>query len=132
MDAFLTDLHVTDVEGSDEYWELTDPLVYWSKRLRRFVRVPRGFRTNLASIPKVLRGFFSTYGRHSKAAVLHDYLYAAHEASGRPVTRREADDVFRDAMEILGVPALRKNAYHLAVRMFGGGAWARNHTNNGN
>jgi hypothetical protein len=54
----------------------------------------------------------SAYG---PAAILHDWLCAV----GEPHKRKDADDLFRDAMRDLGVPTLRRNLMHRAVRAGG-------------
>ncbi len=43
----------------------------------------------------------------------------------RRYTRAEADDVFREAMQVVGVPAWRRTLMHRAVRLGGGGGWGR-------
>lgn len=43
----------------------------------------------------------------------------------RRYTRAEADAVFREAMEVVGVPAWRRSIMYRAVRMGGGGGWGR-------
>jgi hypothetical protein len=40
-------------------------------------------------------------------------------------TRAQADDVFREAMEVVGVSAWRRTVMYRAVRMGGGGGWGR-------
>lgn len=81
--------------------------------------VPEGYVTDFASIPGILRGFVSPFGRHAKAAVLHDWLYAV----GQPKRRRFADILFRKAMKELGVPFFSRATMFLAVRLFGGSAY---------
>lgn len=59
--------------------------------------------TDLASIPAVLRGLLSPYGRHLPAALAHDRLcelYKDEKVAGRGrVARDRADDVFLAAMQ---------------------------------
>lgn len=43
----------------------------------------------------------------------------------RRYTRAEADAVFREAMDVVGVPAWRRSIMYRAVRLGGGGGWGR-------
>jgi hypothetical protein len=80
--------------------------------------VPKGFITDLASIPKPLRGLIEVNGKHRKAAVLHDYLYCS-----QMLARKDADALFLEAMELLGVSTLQRNVMWLGVRAGGGLYW---------
>jgi len=81
--------------------------------------VPAGFETDLASIPRAFRGIVPQVGRHIQAAITHDYIY-----SGAVFMRREdADLLFLDAMELLGVNWFRRHIMYRAVRTFGSLAW---------
>ena len=55
---------------------------------------------------------------HGKAAVIHDYLYAS-----QPCSREDADQVFLEAMQVLGCGWCRRTVIYQSVRWFAGGAW---------
>jgi hypothetical protein len=57
---------------------------------------------------------FPPGGKHSTAAIVHDYLYK----SG--ANRQLSDMVFRELMRTLGVPRWRIAGMYFAVRLFGG------------
>lgn len=80
------------------------------------VRVPAGFVTNFASVPRWLWSVFPPDGPWRKAAVVHDYAYT--REAGIP--RFLADAIFRDCMHRAGVPALARLAIYYGVRLFGG------------
>lgn len=84
------------------------------------IRIPKGLVTDFASVPSVLWSVAPPIGLHSKAAVVHDYLYIAVVG-----TRKWADKVFFEAMKAAGVGWFRRNAYYYAVRLFGGFVWRR-------
>jgi hypothetical protein len=63
------------------------------------LKVPRGFVTDFASVPRLFWSFFPPIGRYGYAALFHDYVYWLQE-----ISRAEADAVFRDTMKELGVP----------------------------
>jgi len=78
------------------------------------VQVQAGFFTDGATIPRPLNALIPAWGRHGKAAVLHDWLY---RNSNLP--RLDCDVIFKEAMEVLGVPRHRLLTIYLAVRAFG-------------
>lgn len=85
------------------------------------VRVPEGFVTDFASIPRIFWSIKKPEGRHAYAAVVHDYLYWTQRK-----TRLEADDIFRQAMIDSKVDQTTVTAFYQAVRTFGGSAWEAN------
>ena len=62
------------------------------------VSVPRGFVTDLATIPRVFFSLLRPDGDYAHAAIVHDYLYWNQE-----VDRTTADHIFKLAMEDLEV-----------------------------
>ncbi len=110
-------------------FELFRPFTFHldSKYSHRMIKVPRGFITDFASIPKQLWSILPPYGKPTKAAVLHDYLYKYHGFVSNDqfisYTRKEADQIFLKAMEVLGVDAVKRGIMYNAVRWFGGKAW---------
>ena len=100
-------------------WELLESFeVSWSA-LDRLICVPKGFRTDLASIPRIFRSLIPQVGRHIQPAITHDFCY---EGQGG-LTRAEADLLFLDGMRAVGVRWLRRRAMYLAVRAFGWTLW---------
>jgi len=80
----------TEYIGEGHY-RLIEPLVY--SMPSGTITVPRGFATDLASMPRALRWLVSTSALWSNASVLHDYLYGV-QRWDRPL----ADACFRKAM----------------------------------
>lgn len=85
------------------------------------INVELGFKTDFASVPRPLWWWLSPWGKHGNAAVIHDYLYWTQTR-----TRKEADDIFFEAMTVLDVPSFDKRLMYWAVRIFGALAWAAN------
>jgi hypothetical protein len=94
-------------------WELVDELVYQGRR-ERFV-VPAGFRTDFASVPRVVTWLVPRFGAYTLAAILHDWLCSEGIRSGE-VTSREADGIFRRVMRESGVSVLRRWLMWAGVR----------------
>lgn len=118
MSAFLTPLRMEKADDASDQWILTDSLIYQSDVAKQTFVVPRGFRTDLASVPRLPVIFWLTGATSDKAAVVHDFLY-----STRTVPRKMADDVLAEASKVMGVPAWRRGLMWLGVRIGGGAYW---------
>lgn len=81
------------------------------------IDVKKGFVTDLASVPRFMWVIFSPIDEYAKAAIVHDFLYSTE--SGLSYSRQESDNIFLEAMTVLGVPVYRKYPVWLAVRLFG-------------
>jgi hypothetical protein len=99
--------------ASDQWWEVVEPLVYRGRR-DTFV-VPPGFRTDFASVPRVVVWLIPRFGRYTLAAVLHDWLVTDGIAGGA-VSSRDADGLFRRVLHELGVPPVRRWLMWCGVR----------------
>lgn len=100
------------------------------------VTAPKGFVSDLASIPKSLRLFFSPDGQWSSAAVIHDIVYQSLKEKMLPTegkspidqlnkhhTRLLADRLFLMGMEALGVSWTTRRLMYKAVRLFGSSSY---------
>ncbi len=83
--------------------------------------VPAGFVTDYASIPQPLHSVMRQYGRHNRAAVIHDWLYWS-----QVCTRDQADNLMMIAMKELRVKKSRRKLIYRGVHHGGKGAWASN------
>lgn len=108
-----------------KHWRLERPFIYrlGSRYSRTYIKVPRHFITDFATIPKFL-WFLPCWAKFNKAPILHDYLYRTKHIMAEKITRKQADDVFLEAIlidfrlhGILG----KVMAYleYTAVRIFG-------------
>jgi hypothetical protein len=102
-----------DDEGSR--WQLVQPLAY-AGRDETF-EVAAGFTTDFASVPQALTWLVPRYGRYTKAAILHDFLWQRCR-EGR-FDWADADGILRRAMRELDVPFLRRWLMWGAVRLAG-------------
>ncbi|MEO0912849.1 MAG: DUF1353 domain-containing protein [Pseudomonadota bacterium] len=85
----------------------------------REIVVPRGFITDLASVPRFLRPLVGVVGPHLEAAVVHDYLYVQRWRGGETAARRAFADGMMLALMRDARFALRWPVYGV-VRTFGG------------
>jgi Protein of unknown function (DUF1353) len=102
-----------DVRQIDQkMWALLADLQYTGAR--EHFTVPRDAETDFASVPRIFVWFIPTYGKYTKAAILHDELCRRAEAG--QFSRREADGVFRQAMRLQEVAFLRRWVMWTGVR----------------
>ena len=83
------------------------------------IRVPAGYVTDFASVPRYFWRVFPPTGRYNRAAIVHDYLYT----SSTVCSRFLADSLFRELMYHLEVPMWRRVLMYYAVRLGGKPGW---------
>lgn len=86
-----------------------------------FIPVSRYFISDFASIPKPFDAFFSPFGRHAEAAIVHDWLYAVGPGNEENSyeARRRADIIFYRAMRQQGTNPVSSRLMFSAVRIYG-------------
>ena len=99
----------------DKYWEVMED--YYYQTSRGTIRVPKGFRTDYASVPKIFRNIINTYGKHGRAAVVHDWLYSSRCEVN--ISRAEADKIFLEIMVEWNVKKYKRLLMYYLVRIFG-------------
>ena len=122
MSTFTTPLYVECLDDGRHYRLLAE-FDFASEALERIVRVPAGFVTDFASIPRVLWAILPPTGRWSKASVLHDDAYQHPEMITPPITRLQADRLLLEGMEALSVPAIARWCIFAGIRIGGRVAW---------
>lgn len=95
-------------------WRLLESLIYASDAAGCVFVVPAGYQTDFASVPRVPLAYMATANIAHRAAVVHDWLYS----TGR-VSRKLADEVFREAAEVSGVSGWRRFMLYWGVRIGG-------------
>lgn len=160
MSSFTSQLVVSPLSDGRN-WRLVKSFTYHigTKFSRHYIRVPKGFVTDFASVPRVtsplvtigallllfthhvwptiiilsvlsILSWFSPYGRHGKPAVIHDWLYHTKEIMGKPITRKRADDIYREASQIMHTEKWRVFMEYWALRLGGWMAWHRKSRDN--
>jgi hypothetical protein len=133
MSSFTDPLEVRKIDGISEVWATTRAMGFYTDcdagmaapmevRCRTLYTVEAGFRTDFATIPRVLWPWLGhPAAEFAQAAVLHDWLYVTMAAG----SRARADAVFREAMRVLGVAAWKRWLMWAGVRLGGAGGWGR-------
>lgn len=104
-----------------DHWAVA---TFWECKLKLEVGVMRitireGWETDLASIPRLLRGLVDNGSGELGVlvgALVHDALYSTHYLS-----KETADKLFLGILRTMGVKKAR--IYYLAVKLFGKKAW---------
>ena len=108
----------------DPFWIMLDKIAWKPEPGHESlpeVTVPKGFVTDLASIPPIFFSVLRPDGEYAYAAIIHDYLYWT-----QTLPREEADMVFKLAMEDFKVNSAIAFLIHKAVRWGGQSAWDDN------
>ena len=98
-----------------ESWEVVEAFEYHvgSEDSFEVIRIPKGFITDGASIPKIFWSIIGgPWGKYGYAAVVHDFLY--HK---KIYTRKKSDQIFLEAMEVLGVSKWKRLTMYWSVRL---------------
>ena len=120
MSSFTKPLTVTKV--NKRKWKIERSFTYFigDENSDGEIRVPKGFITDFASIPRVFWTILPPDGKYTQAAVLHDFLYYKKgKLTNMKLSRKECDGVFLEAMEVLSVSWIKRHTIYRAVRMFG-------------
>lgn len=127
MSSFTTPLVVSPMPDGRR-WRLVFPFRYHvgSRYSCEVIAIPANFLTDFASIPRFL-WFLPLWAKYSKSPVVHDWLYQSKKITGKPITRKRADEIFMEAMFIdwrdhKSRLVLAWVEYY-AVRIFGWMAW---------
>jgi hypothetical protein len=116
-----TDLLLTPNEDG-KTWTLKQELVYETDIGYKIV-VPAGFVTDLASVPRLLWLLWPPFGKYTRAAVIHDWLYDLHRKGGKHYSRCYADAVLIESMRDCTVRERDIACIWLGVRLGGWWAW---------
>ena len=115
--------------NEDKRFEVVSPFTYYIDKLGGDLKVsiPVGFCTDFASVPRLFWMVIPPVGLYGKAAVVHDFLCENKHAwqvdsqgnwAYYIVSRKEADRIFREAMNVLGVGKVKRNIMFWGVRLY--------------
>ncbi|MFQ5874706.1 MAG: DUF1353 domain-containing protein [Dehalococcoidia bacterium] len=119
----FTDILLVSPLADGKTWVIQKEFTYYVRELGsdEKIKVPCGFQTDFASVPRIFWWLVPKWGKYGKAAIIYDYCYWDQDYS-----RKRSDEIFREAMGVLGVALWRKFMIFWAVRLFGQGAWRGN------
>ncbi len=117
MKAKFTGFLILHPIDKSNYWKVLAPLTYTTNDDIN-IKIPKDFLTDFATVPRFLWSILPPWGRYGKAAILHDFLYYSGIFS-----KKEADLIFLEAMEVLEVVKWKRKSMYYSVKMFGGKTW---------
>lgn len=140
MSAFVTplDMRFHTTKDKTKRFQLIAPLKFMHTKnvnghsiVLGFVTVPKFEYVDGASSPRLLWNIIPPWnGLYGKATVIHDYLtrmirlemldsiYDNYYHETKPPTRKDADDMFLDAMIALRVPRWKRYTMYKACRLY--------------
>lgn len=102
-------------------WVVEAPLVYFDKKESFAITVPIGYKTDLASVPRIAwRIVRPDHPTARRAAVVHDYIYTDLTDM---FTKKQADEIFYQALLEEGTSKFLAYMMYLSVRVGGKGNW---------
>jgi hypothetical protein len=122
MSRFTSDLNVKMLGDKAQLLQSLE-FFFDEKDRISYITVPKGFKTDFASTPRILYPFFPPIGRYTNASVVHDFLYSK-ESDYLNIKRSVADKCFLQAMKVAGVSRKRYLMY-LGVRIGGFTKWKK-------
>jgi hypothetical protein len=112
--AFVGGLPLRVEKAGDNTWVLLRALLYVGRHGK--YRVPVGYRTDFASVPRLLWVLFPQSGRWDPAAVVHDWLITNGLLGEVEITSAQVDAEFRRALEAVNVGFVRRWLMWTGVR----------------
>ncbi len=104
--------HLKEPIDKTKWFKTIAPFAYVSEDGTRY-DIPVGTYTDFASIPVAFRWLISRFGRHSPAALLHDWL-----TKWKIVSRKKADMLLREAFQVLSVKKWKSRIMYFGVRAY--------------
>lgn len=119
MNNFMSPLIVKQID--DKFWEIQEPFLYYLKdKNGETITVPKYFKTDFASVPKIFWSLIGPIGRHVRASVIHDFLYHT-----KTYPRKDCDIIFKQAMKVSGVNWFIRGIIYNAVRLCGANSYKK-------
>lgn len=111
-------------ELKGNYWVTTNSFTYFVGGLDtgKTVTVPKGYITDGASVPRPLWSIIPPWGKYGQAAILHDYLcdygFIKDGKTTVRINRKEVDEIFYEALEVLAVNPKVIKAIKMGVDLY--------------
>lgn len=103
-----------------QLYQVLSPLTYKSDLISDPITVPKGFITDLASVPRIWILYDELGDIAQMPGVVHDYLY-----SNNITSRKVADKILYEAMRVTGISKLKSKLFYWGVRIGGASHFQR-------
>jgi hypothetical protein len=118
---FIGELDTRLIDEFDDLHQLLAPFGFYSQILGAEITVPKDFKTDFASVPRMVGAYLLFGGKGKRAAVIHDYLYSLGKLDPQKWPRELCDRIFKEALIASGYGSVTVCAMYAGVR-FGGGS----------
>ena len=95
-------------------WKVLKDFKFAIDKTNEVITIPKGFISDLASVPNSLRSIFPRSPKLILPSVVHDYLYSIGYEK-----RKICDSIFKETMLIVGIVKNKAKIFYSAVRVFG-------------
>lgn len=116
---FLNEVYYKDLENGK--FELVNELR--ASTPYGLIAVPKGFITDLASVPWIAQIIIPKIGKQNRSSIIHDYLYQTGNINGNKITRKIADKIYLGLMQSRKVPKWNRNTQYSGLRVGGWYTW---------
>lgn len=106
-----------------DYWKVIKSFTYYigDGSSNEWFLIPKEFKTDGATVPRMLWSFVPPWGRYGPAVIVHDYLcdggLISTKKGQRVASRKEADQIFLEAMKALKVGRIKRTCMYWGVRL---------------
>lgn len=117
--------------GGEMCWEISESITYVLTNGETII-VPKGFRTDLASVPKLFRSVINTYGDFLHGVIVHDWIYKTdykRAELGDYKGRLFADREFLFLANKFNPNKIETKAMYLGIRLGGAPIYKRKYVN---
>lgn len=116
--GFQSDLVLIKHKQRESLWVVVEDCTYYSALTNKTYTIPKGYFTDLATVPKVFQWVLPPDGEYKWECCLHDMFYDS-VAQGK-MDRKLADNIFNEAMKVGKITKWKMLLIYGAVRLFGG------------
>jgi len=119
------------VDGGSKCWEVSEPITYVLTNGETIV-IPKGFKTDLASVPKIFNSIINTFGDFIHGALVHDWIYVTdykRDELGDYKGRLFADKEFLFWSKRFDSDQTKIYSMYYGIRLFGGKVFKRRFNN---
>ena len=109
---------IHNVSLNEKPFEINEDFEFYFNYKNRLItiHIPKGYRSNFASVPRIFWSLFPPVGRYSKATVVHDWLLDG--SNNMNLTYHGINKAFLEAMKVLGVNIITRWIMFLAVDFY--------------
>jgi hypothetical protein len=102
-------------------WRLNEALCYEGAFMKadgtvQSFTIPKDFRTDFASVPRILWALFPPYGAYTRATILHDWLLDERKAGRYHASSRDIDGLFKRTLKEYKTGTIKSNLMWTGVR----------------